>query len=144
MKKAQVTFDFLIAVMLVTVTVAGAVSIASGESASVRTLDAATKTKIFAVDLRDTVIKAYSIGEGFTIVKRAPFDLSGGDSVEITLDSGTSKISVKATIGGKTFKVEQVSPVPLCDSQIELKEGNVNFNVTVVENGGQSCVIVEK
>ncbi|ASJ01184.1 hypothetical protein [Thermococcus gorgonarius] len=144
MKRAQITFDFLIAVMLITVTVAGIVSIASGEIGSARILDTTAKLKAFAVDLRDTAVKSYSVGTNFTIIKSSPIRLSNGDKITVKLYSRNSTILITAELGGKTFVVGQNVPVPLCDSNVELTPGDESFNVTAVSVGGRSCVTVKK
>ncbi len=143
-RKAQITFDFLIAIMLVTVTVAGIVSIASGETANARTFDSAAKLKILAVDLRDTVTQVYAAGDGFTVRKELPFELKAGDSVTITLNSTTNRVEIAATLGGKTFKVAQRLQVPLyATSSITLGQGERDFNVTAQNVGGEIHVLLQ-
>ena len=143
-RKAQITFDFLIAIMLVTVTVAGIVSIASGETANARTFDSAAKLKILAVDLRDTVTQVYAAGDGFTVRKELPFELKAGDSVTITLNSTTNRVEIAATLGGKTFKVAQRLQVPLyATSSITLGQGERAFNVTAQNVGGEIHVLLQ-
>ncbi|MDV3103932.1 hypothetical protein [Thermococcus waiotapuensis] len=144
MKRAQITFDFLIAVMLITVTVAGIVSVASGEIESAGVLDTTAKLKVFAVDLRDTAVKSYSVGTNFTIIKSSPIGLSNGDEITVKLYSSNSTILITAKLGGKTFVVGQNVPVPLCDSEVELTPGGESFNVTAVSAGGRRCVTVKK
>ena len=143
-RKAQITFDFLIAIMLVTVTVAGIVSIASGEVANARTFDSAAKLKILAVDLRDTVTQVYAAGDGFTVRKELPFELKSGEGVTITLNSTTNRVEITATLGGKTFKVAQKLQVPLyTTSSITLGPGERDFNVTAQNVGGEIHVILQ-
>jgi len=144
MRPAQITFDFLIAIMLITVTVAGIVSVASGETANARTFDSAAKLKILAVDLRDTVAQVYAAGDGFTVRKELPFELKTGDSITITLNSTTNRVEITATLGSKTFKVAQRLQVPLyTTSSITLGPGQRAFNVTAQSVGGEIYVTLQ-
>jgi len=144
MRRAQITFDFLIAIMLITVTVAGIVSIASGEIANARTFDTASKLKVLAVDLRDTVVQLYSTGGGFTVRKEVPFEINSGDSVTITLNATTNSVEITAKLGGKSYRVAQKLQVPLYEtSSITLSSGEREFNVTAQNVGGEVHVLLQ-
>lgn len=144
MRRAQITFDFLIAIMLITVTVAGIISVASGETANARTFDTAVKLKILAVDVRDTVTQVYAAGDGFTVKKGIPFELKTGDSLTITLNSTSGMVEITALIGGKRFRVGQKLQVPLYStSSITLGPGEVEFNVTARQVGGETHVLLQ-
>ena len=144
MRRGQITFDFLIAIMLITVTVAGVVSVASGETRNARTFDTAVKLKVLAVDVRDTVTQVYAAGDGFTVKKEIPFELKAGDSVTITLNSTSGTVEITALIGGKTFRVGQRLPVPISStSSITLGPGEREFNVTARQVGGETYVLLQ-
>lgn len=144
MRRAQITFDFLIAIMLITVTVAGVVSVASGEMRNARTFDTAVKLKILAVDVRDTVTQVYAAGDGFTVKKEIPFELKTGDSLTITLNSTSDMVEITALIGGKRFRVGQKLQIPLYStSSITLGPGEREFNVTARRIGGETYVLLQ-
>ena len=144
MKRGQITFDFLIALMLISVTVAGAISIANGERANAETFDTTAKLKVFSVDLRDTVTKVYAIGSGFTAVKSLPLDLQSGESVTVTLNATSNRITVVAELNSGTFKVEQPLQVPVyATTAVTLRPGEETFNVTAVYSETEGRTYVE-
>ncbi|NJF25538.1 hypothetical protein [Thermococcus sp. Bubb.Bath] len=144
MKRGQITFDFLIALMLISVTVVGMISIASGEKANAETFDTAAKLKVFSVDMRDTVTKVYSIGEGFTVVKSLPMNLQKGESVTVTLNSTSNRVIIVANLNDGTFKVEQNLPVPVYSTtSVKLTPGKETFNVTAAYNETEGRTYVE-
>lgn len=144
MRRAQITFDFMIAVILILITVAGVVSVASGEQANAQTFDTAAKLKVFAVDLRDTVTKVYAVGGGYTVRKSLPIRLGDGDSVRVVLNSTTNRVEISAVVGGEGFRVYQRLQVPIYStSSITLGPGDETFNVTAENVGGLVYVKVE-
>jgi len=144
MKRGQITFDFLIALMLISVTVAGAISIASGEKANAETFDTAARLKVFSVDLRDTVTKVYAVGGGFTVVKSLPLGLQSGESVTVTLNATSNRVTIVADLNSGTFKVEQPLPVPVYSTtSVTLRPGKEAFNVTAVYNETEGRTYVE-
>ncbi|ASJ03309.1 hypothetical protein A3L09_08590 [Thermococcus profundus] len=145
MRRGQITFDFMIAFVLILITVTGIISVASGERANAETFDTAAKLKVFAVDLRDTVAKVYSIGPGYTVVKRVPLKLESGESINVTLNSTSGRVEVVAAVGGKTLRVYQRLPVPIhSTSSVTLGPGDSTFNVTAGESGGRINVELKK
>ncbi|WP_297489511.1 hypothetical protein [Thermococcus sp.] len=140
----QITFDFMIAFMLISVTVAGAVSLANGELSTANTIDKTARLKAFAVDLRDTVTKVYSIGGGFTVVKDCPIELGKGDSISITLNSSSNSVTVEAVLSGRRYLVVQRLQVPVyTTTSVTLDEKRSSFNVTAVYNAAEGRTYVE-
>ncbi len=143
-REGQITFDFMIAFMLISVTVAGAVSLANGELSTANTIDKTARLKAFAVDVRDTVTKVYSIGGGFTVVKDCPIELGKGDSISITLNSSSNSVTVEAVLSGKRYLVVQRLQVPVyTTTSVTLDEKRKDFNVTAVYNAAEGRTYVE-
>jgi len=139
----QITFDFMIAFMLISVTVAGAVSLANGELSTATTLDKTARLKAFAVDVRDTVTKVYSIGGGFTVVKDCPIELGKGDSISITLNSSSNSVTVEAVLSGKRYLVVQRLQVPVyTTTSVTLDGERSSFNITAVYNAAEGRTYV--
>ncbi|WP_456367037.1 hypothetical protein [Thermococcus sp.] len=140
----QITFDFMIAFMLISVTVAGAVSLTNGELSTANTIDKTARLKAFAVDIRDTVTKVYSIGGGFTVVKNCPIELGKGDSISVTLNSSSNAVTVEAVLSGKRYLVVQRLQVPVyTTTSVTLDEKRSSFNVTAVYNAAEGRTYVE-
>ncbi|MBP1911751.1 hypothetical protein [Thermococcus stetteri] len=116
MKKGQLSIDFMFAVVLVMITVLDLVYIASGEQARAEDFDVAAKVKAFTIDVRDTVVKVYSMGDGYKVRKEVPLNLGPGDSVSVVLDSADNKIKILARVGEKSYYSEQRVPVPVYES----------------------------
>ncbi|MDI3475312.1 MAG: hypothetical protein PWQ79_621 [Thermococcaceae archaeon] len=128
MARAQVSIDFLFAVVLVMLTVLNLVYIATGERAQAEEFDLLAKLKVFTVDVRDTTVKVYSVGDGFRVRKELPIELKPGEWVVVALNSKTDKVVVTAKIGGKSYKTEQKLSVPIYeDSSVNLTSGNSVF-----------------
>lgn len=135
MKRGQISLDFLFAITLITITMVNLVYIANSEVAHSETFDAATKLKAFSVDVRDSVVKVYSAGDGFSIRKELPIELNAGEGVTITLDSSTNTVIVNATLGGRTYRVNQPSPVPIGrDSSVTLTDTKRDFWIVAEYN----------
>lgn len=113
MRKAQLSLDLLFAVTLMTLTVVSLISLAAHEVEGTRTLDASTRLKVFAIDLRDTVTKVYSAGDGFAVKKTAPFELKSGEYIRVTLNKSSKELKVEALIDGTRYVTVQRIPVPL-------------------------------
>ncbi len=121
MKRAQLSIDLLFAVTLISLTVLSLVSMSTHEAQGARTLDTMAKLKVFTVDLRDTVTKVYSVGQGFSVRKDSPLILGAGDAINVTLNASSDSVEVSALIGGKRYFTAQKLPVPLVsNSTVEL------------------------
>ncbi|WP_054841100.1 hypothetical protein [Thermococcus peptonophilus] len=71
MGRGQLSIDVIFALTLITLTVLSLVSLASHQVESAELMDKTSKLKVFAIDLRDTVVKVYSSGgPGFSVKKR--------------------------------------------------------------------------
>lgn len=114
MRKGQISLDFLFAVTLIAITMVNLVHIASIEQAHSEAFDTVAKLKAFSIDVRDTVVKAYAVGDGFTVRKRLPIELdSGGDEVTIKLIAPPSNITIDAYIGGGVLPRGSEAQVPI-------------------------------
>ncbi|NJE30389.1 hypothetical protein E3E38_04895 [Thermococcus sp. 18S1] len=136
MRRGQVSLDFLFAVTLIAITMLNIAYIANIETGHARTFDITTRLKIFSVDVRDTVVKGYSVGDGFKIKKESPIPLkSDSDSIVITLIDPGDLIKVTAVIEGKTYTTYQKSPVPIyATSSVVLKRGQEEFWIVATYN----------
>jgi uncharacterized protein (UPF0333 family) len=143
MKRGQLSLDLMFAVTLIMLTLVSALSLASHQEESARTLDSASKLKVFAIDIRDTVIKAYASGPGFTIKKRYPYELKGNDEVLIVLNSTDNRLEVSAKLDGSTYTVYQDIPIKLVATTSVILNSTVRtFNVTVHYNETAGAVDV--
>ncbi len=146
MRKGQISLDFLFAVTLIAITMVNLVHIASIEQAHSEAFDTVAKLKAFSIDVRDTVVKAYAVGDGFTVRKRLPIELdSGGDEVTIKLIA-PSNITIDAYIGGGVLPRGSEAQVPIYkNSKVTLTATNMEFNVTATYNeaeGGRVDVVL--
>ncbi|AMQ18916.1 hypothetical protein [Thermococcus peptonophilus] len=113
MGRGQLSIDVIFALTLITLTVLSLVSLASHQVESAELMDKTSKLKVFAIDLRDTVVKVYSSGPGFSVKKTVPMNLSAGDEITVVLNSTSGRLEVSAVIGGERYRVYQNLPVPL-------------------------------
>ncbi|ASI98346.1 hypothetical protein [Thermococcus celer] len=142
MRKGQISLDFLFAVTLIAITMVNLVHIASIEQAHSEAFDTVAKLKAFSIDVRDTVVKAYAVGDGFTVRKRLPIELDSGDEVTIKLIA-PSNITIDAYIGGESYHVVQRAQVPIYkNSKVTLTATNMEFNVTATYNEAEGRVDV--
>ena len=125
MRRAQLSIDLLFAVTLVSLTVVGLIGLSTQEIEGTKTFDAITQLKVFSVDLRDTVSKVYSVGDGFSIRKDAPFPLGPGENLTVTLNSTSNRMEIVAVIDGRTYKTEQQLQVPI------ISNSSVTLNSTI-------------
>ncbi|NJE05779.1 hypothetical protein E3E36_06400 [Thermococcus sp. M36] len=135
MGRGQITIDLLFAITLVTITMLSLVSFAVSERASATVLDTGAKLKVFSVELRDAVVKAYSGGGGFRLKKVSPIPLSAGDNITVSFDGNRNRIVIDASIGGRKYRVVQNSMIPFHEnSTVVLTQNNTEFWVAVVYN----------
>ncbi len=135
MGRGQLSLDLMFAVTLIMLTLVGAVSVANHEVKSARTIDSASKLKVFAIDVRDTVIKAYSSGPGFIVRKSYPFPLEGNDEVQVVLNATDNRLKVSARLSGDTYVVYQDLPIRLvATSTVTLNSTVRTFKVVVRYN----------
>ncbi|WP_297464325.1 hypothetical protein [Thermococcus sp.] len=113
MGRGQISIDLLFAVTLVMLTVVSLINLSAQEMEGARVIDRTAQLKVFAVELRDSVVKVYSSGGGFAVRKEVPLKLHPGENVRVTLDNSTNALVVTAWIGGKSYRVAQRLPVPL-------------------------------
>lgn len=143
MKRGQISIDLLFAVTLVSLTMLSLVSIATQETVASGTLDATAKLKVFSVDLRDTIVKAYSLGTGFSVQKRLPFTLGSDDEVRIILNSTSRNLMILATLDGRSYNTTQRIAVPITrDSSIKLQPNDTTFWISIVYNETEGTVDV--
>ena len=134
MKRGQISLDFLFAVTLITITMLNLVYIADSERAHSETFDTIAKLKAFSVDIRDSVVKVYAAGDGFTVRKELPIKLSSGDRVAVSLVTPNS-IVVNASLGGRGYTVVQRSPVPIYrNSSVTLTDTKGDFGIVATYN----------
>jgi len=112
MKRGQISLDFLFAVTLIGITALNIVYVASSERVHSETFDTVSKLKAFSIDVRDSVVKVYSSGNGFTLRKDLPMELGAGDNVTLVL-APPDKLLINATIGGRRYSVIQKVPLSL-------------------------------
>ena len=144
MKRGQISLDFIFAITLVTLTMINLVYIASSETTYAETFDVATKLKAFSIELRDSVVKVYAVGDGFSVKKELPIDLNLGDKVTVTLVSSNDTIVVNATISGKKYLVIQNSPVPIYrDSSVTLTENDRDFEISATYEAAEGRLYVD-
>ncbi|WP_297504091.1 hypothetical protein [Thermococcus sp.] len=125
MKRAQLSIDLLFAVTLISLTILSLVSMSVHEAQGARTLDTMAKLKVFTIDLRDTVTKVYSTGQGFAVRKDSPILLAAGDIINVTLNASSDQVEVSALIGGRRYFTAQKLQVPLVsDSNVTLSSSN--------------------
>ena len=143
MKRGQISIDLLFAVTLVSLTMLSLVSIATQETVASSTLDATAKLKVFSIDLRDTIVKAYSLGTGFSVQKRLPFILGSDDEVRIILNSTNGNLVIYATLDGRSYNTTQRIAVPITrDSSITLYPNDTTFWISIVYNKTEGTVNV--
>ncbi|WP_297089726.1 hypothetical protein [Thermococcus sp.] len=134
MKRGQISLDFLFAVTLITITMLNLVYIADSERAHSETFDTIAKLKAFSIDVRDSVVKVYTAGDGFTVRKELPINLDAGDKVTVSLLAPDSVV-VNATIGGKGYRVAQRSPVPIYENtSVTLTGADRDFSIVATYN----------
>ncbi len=147
MKRAQLSIDLLFAVTLISLTVLSLVSMSTHEAQGARTLDTVAKLKVFAVDIRDTVVKVYSAGNGFSVRKDSPIVLGPGDVINVTLNASSDSVEVSALIGGKRYFTTQKLQVPLVsNSTVKLNStmGSLWVVATYNETAGMVDVKVSQ
>jgi hypothetical protein len=125
MKRAQLSIDLLFAITLISLTAVSLISLSTHEAEGARTFGTLAQLKVFSIDLRDTVTKVYSIGDGFSVQKRAPFSLGPGENITVTLNASTNSVEIRAVIGGRKYKTAQQVPVPI------VSNSSVTLNSTV-------------
>ncbi|WP_240911977.1 MULTISPECIES: hypothetical protein [unclassified Thermococcus] len=144
MKRGQISLDFLFAVTLITLTMVNLVYIASSETTHAETFDAVAKLKAFSIDVRDSVVKVYAVGDGFSVKKELPMDLDSGDKVTITLVPSNDTIMISATIAGRKYLVIQNSPVPIYrESSVTLTEADREFQIAATYNEMEGRLYVD-
>lgn len=125
MKRGQISMDLLFAVALMSITVLGLIGLSSQQVHGAGVLDATAKLKVYSINLRDTVVKAYSMGGGIAVREDFPFTLSPGDSVNVTLNASSRELVVTAFISGEKYRTVQSLPIPLAsDSKVELNSNS--------------------
>jgi len=130
MKRGQISLDFLFAITLITLTMVNVVYIANSERAHSETFDTVTKLKAFSIDIRDTVVKVYSSGDGFSVRKGFPIELGEGDRVNVSLITPNSLI-VNASIGQRSYIIVQQIPIILHEnSSVILTRERTEFVIT--------------
>ncbi|NJE00516.1 hypothetical protein [Thermococcus sp. JdF3] len=148
MREAQLSLDLLFAVTLMTLTVVSLISLATHEVEGARNLDTSTKVKVFAIDLRDTIVKVYAAGDGFAVKKTPPFELKSGEYLEITLNETSNELKVEAEINGGKYTTVQRIPVPLIsNSTVTLTPSNNELWIVCQYNetaGGMDVRVSEK
>ena len=144
MRKGQISLDFLFAVTLISILTLNLVYIGTTQKTQAETFDLTTKAKVFAIDVRDSVVKVYAMGDGFGIKKTLPFQLQAGDYVVVTLDNVTDVIIVRGEVGGKEFRTEQKSPVPIYrESTVTLRSAHSSFWIKATYNEAEGKLYVE-
>ncbi len=136
MKRGQLSLDLLFAVTLIAITMLNIIYTADEQITYTQTLDVTARLKIFSIDLRDTVIKAYSIGEGYSLRKQVPFTLNAGDNIIVTLNSTLNVLQINATIDNVRYYVVQNITVPIyVDSRVVLNSTVTSFWIEVNRTG---------
>ncbi|HII60342.1 hypothetical protein [Pyrococcus horikoshii] len=125
--RSQVSIDFLIALTLVTITALNLISLGLTQMEEAKSFDLSSKVKVFAIDVRDTVTKVYSCGEGFAVKKTWPFELNPGDEIIVSLET-SGIVNVTLITGGKRYTVIERLQVPIAEnSSVILTTEKRNF-----------------
>jgi len=135
MKKGQISLDFLFAATLIALTLVNLVYIGNSEISHAETFDIITKLKVFSIDIKDSIVKVYAAGDGFSVRKELPITLNAGDKVTVTLVPSNDTIMVNATIAGRKYLVIHNSPVPIYrESSVTLTDVDREFQIVATYN----------
>ncbi len=113
MKRGQLSLDLLFAVTLISITMLNVIYTANEQIAYTQTLDTTAKLKIFSISLRDTIVKVYAVGDGYSVKKKLPFSLNPGDSVRIVLNSTSNTLQINATLDNVAYYIVQNITIPV-------------------------------
>ncbi|AEH24747.1 hypothetical protein [Pyrococcus yayanosii] len=143
--RGQLSLDFLLAFLLISITALNLTYLAVGEKVKAEEFDTVAKLKVFAIDVRDTVAKVHSMGGGFSIRKEYPFELKPGDRIIVILDNTTNVIKIEATINGRVYSVIQRSQVPIYEQTLVILDAShSSFWITASDEGGFTHVRVSQ
>ncbi|MFA4668959.1 hypothetical protein QDY65_00175 [Pyrococcus kukulkanii] len=141
--KGQLSVDILFAVMLVTITVVSIINLGTQEVRGAKIMDVSSKLRVFSIDIRDTVMKLYSLGPGFKVRKESPFPLEGNDYILVIINSTSSEVQVKAHIEGSTYYTVQRLQIPIKSTTFaNLTAENSEFWIVSTVTGGATDVKV--
>ncbi|NPA48189.1 MAG: hypothetical protein GXO14_06060 [Thermococci archaeon] len=141
--RGQVTVDFMFAITIIALTVAGLVSFGHNMAIQTNTLRSQTDLRILTISVRDDVAKVYAAGPGFTMKVQLPFRLQSGDQVNVTLNKTTDSVAVSALLGGSLYRTSLRLQVPLAKTtKVTLTPARTSFNVTARMEGGVTSVEV--
>ncbi len=141
MRRGQLSLDLLFAVTLIAITMLNVIYTANEQIAYTQTLDTTARLKIFSISLRDSIVKAYAMGNGYSVRKTLPFSLNAGDSMTIVLNSTANILQVNATIDGVSYYIVQNITVPLhVTSNITLTSATTEFWIYANRTGDEVYV----
>ncbi|WP_461867090.1 hypothetical protein [Thermococcus sp.] len=136
MRRGQLSLDLLFAVTLIAITMLNIIYTANEQITYTQTLDVTARLKIFSIDLRDSIVKAYSVGDGYSLRKQMPFSLNTGDSIIVTLNSTLNVLQINATVNNIQYYIVQNITVPIyTDSRIILNSTTTSFWIDVNRRG---------
>ncbi|QDA30676.1 hypothetical protein FH039_02285 [Thermococcus indicus] len=144
--RAQLSLDLLFAVTLIMLTVVSLINLSNQEIMGAKTFDKQTRLKVFAIDLRDTVTKAYSAGPGFSVRKDFPIPLAGSDVVTVTLNATSNMLKVDALISGRRYVTYESIPVPVKrTTTVQIIPGRTSLWVVVgLDSSGERYVEIRE
>ncbi|ALV63907.1 hypothetical protein ADU37_CDS22100 [Thermococcus sp. 2319x1] len=131
--RAQLSLDFLFAFVLVTLTMLNLIYLSNSEVAHAESFDVMAKVRVFSAEIVDHTAKVYAVGEGYSL-KEEPPQIEGA-IFNITFNGAENKITVNATVNGKSYWVVKNSTVPIANASIVV-ESNDTFWIKTVKIGG--------
>ncbi|AEC52830.1 hypothetical protein PNA2_1916 [Pyrococcus sp. NA2] len=125
--KGQISIDFLIALTLVMITALNLVSLGLSQTEDIKSFDISARLKVFAIDVRDTITKVYSVGEGFAVKKSWPFKLEPNERIILSLKS-PGIVNITLISGEKSYTILEKTQVPITEnSTVVLTRDNKSF-----------------
>ncbi len=141
--RGQITLDFLFAITVIMLTVAGLVNFGMNMRLQSETIGTQTNVRILAISVRDDAARVYAAGPGFTMKVQLPFKLTGKDRVKVTLNSTSDTVEVSALLGGTAYRTSLRLQVPLeRTTSVTLTPERTMFNVTATTYRGVTSVEV--
>jgi len=141
--KGQVALDFMFAIAIVALMVAGLVSFGNNMRVQTNMLNAQANLRILTISVGNDVTKVYAAGPGFTMKVQLPFKLQSGDQVNVTLNRTTDSVTVVGLLDGSVYETTLRLQVPLAKTtKVTLTPARTRFNVTARMEEGVTSVEV--
>ena len=130
--RGQVSLDLLFAFVLVTLTVLNLIQLSNSEIAHAESFDVMAKVRVFSAEIADHVAKVYAVGEGYSLKEEAPHIKDA--TFTIRFNGTTNKITVNASVNGKSYWIVRNSTVPIANASIRVESGG-SFWIKTVKIG---------